>query len=105
MFDLCFPIDCFRLFVTPLILRLLIYCSGYLFISNMTRKDDYLQSINTRLDGKNYTYWSYVMKNFLHGQNMWGYVTRTKAKPSVPEGENFDVLVDACETDNSMFIN
>ena len=70
----------------------------------MTGKDDSLQSISTRLDGKNYTYWSYVMKNFLRGKNMWGYVTGVKAKPSAPQTENFDELLDTWETDNSKVI-
>ncbi|PWA89615.1 hypothetical protein CTI12_AA109930 [Artemisia annua] len=38
-------------------------------------KDDSLQSISVQLDGKNYVYWSYVMKKFLRGKSMWGYVT------------------------------
>ncbi|XP_023740731.1 uncharacterized mitochondrial protein AtMg00810-like [Lactuca sativa] len=67
----------------------------------MTGKDDSLQSISTRLDGKNYMYWSYVMKSFLHEKNMWGYVTGTKAKPLIPQTENFYLLLDAWETDNS----
>ena len=44
------------------------------------------------------------MKNFLRGKNMWGYVTGTKAKPSVPQTENFDLLLDGWETDNSKVI-
>jgi hypothetical protein len=35
-----------------------------------TKKDDLL----VRLDGKNYSYWSYVMRNFLKGKKMWGFV-------------------------------
>ncbi|XP_023761615.1 uncharacterized protein LOC111910054 [Lactuca sativa] len=89
-----------------LILRFLYCHCGYLFIVNMAGKDDSLQSISTRLDGKNYTYWSYVMKNFLRGKNMWGYVTgkKKKAKPLVPQTENYDLLLDAWETDNSKVI-
>ncbi|XP_023771662.1 uncharacterized protein LOC111920316 [Lactuca sativa] len=67
----------------------------------MTGKDDSLQSISTVLDGKNYMYWSNIMKNFLRGKNMWSYVTWTKANPLVPQTENFDLLLDAWETDNS----
>jgi hypothetical protein len=33
--------------------------------------------VNVRLDGKNYSYWSYVMRNFLKGKKMWGYVKGT----------------------------
>jgi len=39
-----------------------------------TRKDDFLQSISVQLDGKNYSYRSYVIKNFLRGKSMWDYV-------------------------------
>ena len=70
----------------------------------MTENDDSIKSISTQLDGKNYTYWSYVMKNFRRGKNMWGYVAGTKAKPSVPQTENLDLLVDEWETDNSKVI-
>jgi hypothetical protein len=28
--------------------------------------------VSVRLDGKNYSYWSYVMRNFLKGKKMWG---------------------------------
>jgi hypothetical protein len=28
-----------------------------------TERDDLLQSMSVRLDGKNYSYWSYVMRN------------------------------------------
>jgi hypothetical protein len=37
-----------------------------------TERDDSLQSVSVRLDGKNYLYWSYVMRNFLKGKKMWG---------------------------------
>ena len=30
---------------------------------------------------KNYPYWSYVMKNFLKGKRMWGYVGGTFVVP------------------------
>ena len=44
------------------------------------------------------------MKNFLHGKNMQGYVTRVKVKPSVPQTENCDLLVNTQETDNSKVV-
>jgi hypothetical protein len=40
-----------------------------------TERDDSLQSVSVRLDVKNYSYWSYVMRNFLKGKKMWGYVS------------------------------
>ena len=42
--------------------------------------DDFLQSISVILDGKNYSYWSYVMKKFLKGKKMWGYIIGTLHK-------------------------
>lgn len=44
-------------------------------------RDDSLQSISVRLDGNNYSYWSYVMRNFLKGKRMWGYVSGVLSKP------------------------
>ena len=32
------------------------------------------KAISVILDGKNFVYWNYVMKNFLKGRKMWGYV-------------------------------
>jgi hypothetical protein len=40
-----------------------------------TKRDDSLQSMSVRLDGKNYSYWSYAIRNFLKGKIMWGYVS------------------------------
>jgi hypothetical protein len=40
-----------------------------------------------RLDGNNYLYWSYVMRNFLKSKKMWGYVNGTPVKPkNIDEG-------------------
>ncbi|KAI3769398.1 hypothetical protein L6452_00500 [Arctium lappa] len=64
----------------------------------MAGKDDSLQAINVRLDGKNYSYWSYVLKNFLKGKKMWGYVSGTIVKPK----EATDL--DSWEVDNSKII-
>ena len=46
-----------------------------------TERDDSLQSVSVRLDGKNYSYWSYVMRNFLKGKKMWEYVSGTFVIP------------------------
>ena len=70
-----------------------------------SRKDDSLQAISVQLDGKNYSYWSYVMKNFVRGKSMWGYVSGTKTKPI--NGllvENYEALLDTLEVDNSKVI-
>ena len=48
-----------------------------------TKIDDSLQYVSVRLDGKNYSYWSYVMRNFLKGKKLWGYVAGTFVKPKV----------------------
>jgi plasmid maintenance system antidote protein VapI len=45
-------------------------------------KDDSLQSISVQLNGENYSYWSYVMKNFFIGKDMWGYIDGTSVKPT-----------------------
>ena len=42
-----------------------------------TERDDSLPSVSVRFDGKNYSYWSYVMRNFRKGKNLWGYVIGT----------------------------
>jgi hypothetical protein len=47
-----------------------------------------------RLDGKNYSYWSYVMRNFFKDKKMWGYVSGTCMIPrNIDEG--YVTLIDA----------
>ncbi|GKC03110.1 gag-pol polyprotein [Tanacetum coccineum] len=81
---------------------------GLLKTSPMARSlkehDDSLQSISIQLDGKNYTYWSYVMKNFHHGKLMWGYVSGVKKMPTDEKIDNYDVLLETWEVDNSKII-
>ncbi|XP_073036801.1 uncharacterized protein [Primulina eburnea] len=69
-----------------------------------SRKDDSIQSISIQLDGKNYTYWSYVMKNFLRGKSMWNYVTGVRVKPTDDQANDYAGLVDNWEADNSKII-
>jgi hypothetical protein len=58
-----------------------------------TERDDLLQFVSVRFDGKNYWYWSYVMRIFLKGKRMWGYVTGTYVIPkNTKEGDV--VLID-----------
>jgi len=58
-----------------------------------TERDDSLQFVSVRLDGKNYSYWSYVMRNFFKGKKMWGYVSETSMIPkNIEEGDA--VLID-----------
>jgi hypothetical protein len=68
-----------------------------------TKKDDSLQSVSVRLDGKNYSYWSYAMRNFLKGKKMWGYVSRTYVIPKNTE-EGVVVLIDTWEANNTKII-
>jgi hypothetical protein len=57
-------------------------------------RDDSLQFVSVRLDEKNYSYWSYVMRNFLKGKKMWGYVGGTyMIHKNIEEGDV--VLIDA----------
>lgn len=65
--------------------------------------DDSLQSVSVRLDGKNYSYWSYVMRNFLKGKKMWGYVSGTFVKP-VQTNEDYQNLLDIWEANNAKII-
>jgi hypothetical protein len=52
-----------------------------------TERDDSLQSVTVRLDGKNYSYWSYVMRNFFKDKKMWEYVSGTYIIPkNIEEG-------------------
>jgi hypothetical protein len=56
-----------------------------------------------RLDGKNYSYWSYVMKNFLKGKKIWGYVSGTYVIPkNTKEGDV--VMIYTWETNNAKMI-
>lgn len=68
-------------------------------------RDDSLQSISVRLDGKNYTYWSYVMKNFLKGKKLWGYINGDLNKPNDKTNvEKYAELLDVWEANNSKII-
>ena len=49
----------------------------FCFLIMTTERDDSLPSVSVRLDGKNYSYWSYVMRNFLKAKKLWGYVIGT----------------------------
>ncbi|XP_048234358.1 uncharacterized protein LOC125370938 [Ricinus communis] len=62
-------------------------------------RDDSLQAVCIQLDGKNYAYWSYVMKNFLKGKQKWGYISGAYIKP-----QDDVALLDKWEVDNSKII-
>ena len=63
-------------------------------------RDNPLQSVSVRLDGKNNLYWSYVMRNFHKGKKLWGYVTRTCVKPKSIDKE-YVVDIDTWEANNA----
>jgi hypothetical protein len=68
-----------------------------------TERDESLQSVSVRLDGKNYSYWSYVMRNFLKGKKRWGYASGTYMIPkNIEEGDA--VLIDTWEANNAKII-
>jgi hypothetical protein len=68
-----------------------------------TEKDDSLHSVSVRLDGKNYSYWSYVMQNVLKGKKMWGYVSENyMVSKNTKEGDA--TVIDAWEADNTKII-
>jgi len=67
------------------------------------KRDDLLQSVSVMLDGKNYSYWSYVMKIFLKGKKMWGYISGTYVVPkNIKDGDT--ASIDALEANNAKFI-
>jgi hypothetical protein len=68
-----------------------------------TERDGSLQSMSVRLDGKNYSYWSYVMQNFLKGKKIWGYINETYVVPKKTEERNV-ALIDAWEANNANII-
>jgi hypothetical protein len=68
-----------------------------------TERDYSLQFVSVRLDGKNYSYWSYVMRNFLKGKKIWGYVSGTYVIPKNTEGRDV-VLIDTWEANNAKII-
>jgi hypothetical protein len=59
-----------------------------------TERDYSLQSVSVRLNGKNYSYWSYVMRNFFKSKKMWEYVSGTYVIPKNTE-EGDVALIDA----------
>jgi hypothetical protein len=68
-------------------------------------KDDSLQSISVQLNGENYPYWSYVMKNFLKGKKMWIYVDGTSVKPTDKKDETeYAKQLDVWDVSNSKIL-
>ncbi|XP_055960608.1 uncharacterized protein LOC130015098 [Mercurialis annua] len=67
-------------------------------------RDDSLQTVSVQLDGKNYAYWSYVMKNFLKGKQKWGYISGDFVKPEDGTTADYVSLLDKWEVANSKII-
>ena len=67
-------------------------------------KDDSLQAISVQLDGKNFAYWSYVMRNFLKGKSMWGYVSGTITAPDPSKEDSSSTTIETWEVANSKII-
>ena len=65
---------------------------------------DSLQAISVRLTGSNYTYWAYVMKNFLLGKNMWDYITGDAKLQSNAKAENYAELLSQWAINNVKII-
>ena len=82
-----------------MVFRLPFFC----FLIMTTKRDDSLQYVSVRLDGKNYSYWSYVVRNFLKGKKLWGYVIGTSVKPK-STNENYTTELDTWEANNSKII-
>jgi hypothetical protein len=70
------------------------------FDSMASDKDDSLQSISVQLNGDNYPYWSYVMRNFLKGKKMWGYVDPTDKKDEA----KYAIELETWDSSNSKII-
>ncbi|CAN6709012.1 unnamed protein product [Malus baccata var. baccata] len=79
-------------------------CSLFLSIVMASAKDDSLQAIGVKLNGNNYVYWAYVMKNFLIRKGLWGYVSGMISIPNNPKDEKHVELVAAWEMNNSKII-
>ena len=86
-------------------IRNMVFVCPYLFcfLIMANERGNSLQSVSVRLDGKNYLYWSYVMRNFLKGKKSWGYVTKTCVKPK-SNNENYVAELDKWEANNSKII-
>ena len=68
-----------------------------------TERDYALQYVSVRLNGKNYLYWSYVMRNFLKRKKLWGYVTGTCVKPK-SNNDNYAIDLDMWKANNVKII-
>lgn len=69
----------------------------------VTEKDDSLQFIIVRLNGKSYSYWNTMMRNFLKRKELWGYVSRTIVKPKITV-DNYVTQLDKCESNNAKIL-
>ncbi|XP_028094176.1 uncharacterized protein LOC114294251 [Camellia sinensis] len=65
---------------------------------------DSLQAIGVKSVGDNYTYWAYVMKNFLLGKNVWTYVIGESSMPSDVKLENSNALLSTWQVTNAKIV-
>ena len=77
----------------------LLYFIFCLFII-ASERDDFLQPISVSLDGKKNSYWSYMMKKFLKGKKIWGYIIGTLCKPMNENDEKYAKRLDIWEISN-----
>ena len=71
--------------------------------------DDKIQTINVRLTGDNYQYWAHVMKNFVVGKGLWGYVSGaikrpTDPKESDPKKDELQQIVNKWDRENAQLL-
>lgn len=66
--------------------------------------DDLFESICVTLDGRNYSYWSCVMKFFLKGKRMWGYISGELLRPTKDDSENYADFLSVWDLNNSKII-
>ncbi|XP_043720977.1 proline-, glutamic acid- and leucine-rich protein 1-like [Telopea speciosissima] len=67
----------------------------------MVALDDKNQTISIRLNGNNYSYWSFIMENFLLGRGRLGYGTGSTEKPSDSKKDTYDAEISKWEMKNT----
>ncbi|XP_058228219.1 uncharacterized protein LOC131336404 [Rhododendron vialii] len=62
------------------------------------------QAISVRLTGNNYSYWAHVMKNFVVGKEMWGYVDGSTLPPFDPKDPGYATALGKWNTGNAQIL-
>ncbi|KAL5704255.1 hypothetical protein ACHQM5_022705 [Ranunculus cassubicifolius] len=60
--------------------------------------------ISVKLNGSNYSYWSYLMRNFLKGKKLWGYVSGILTQPTNDRDPKYAELFDIWDVNNAKII-